>query len=363
MSSKIYIKRNIEELYSLLTEVLTGRRNFDNENERYQKLRRRISALSSILGPLPQFLDTSDNLWTLWNTYIKSTLQSYESRRRFLKEKYKDYYDQLLNKIGTSSFEEEMIFRDIAIEEIIGEGGFGVVYKAEHIVLDELRAVKKLEPIFTDEEGEIKALRRFAREAKILSKLNHPNIVKVYDCGIAGENPYIVMEFIEGRNLEKCVNEDGFFEEQTALEIMKQVLAAISSAHSLGVVHRDIKPKNVMWDCKQAIVLDFGSGQWLEHTISTRMTTASVGTYGYIANELFENPTLLDKNLDCYSAGILFHYILTGHIPSTGKPQFYLEEEKIHKDVIDFILRSISPPNNRFKDGQEMLVVLENIIR
>ena len=318
--------------------------------------------MSPFIGPLPNFLETSETLWELWNTHIKGKINDYESRRRFLAKEYKEYYDKRLASIAATSFEIQMILRDLAIEDVIGGGGFGVVYIAEHIVIDEFRAVKKLASLFADEEGEIKALRRFAKEVRMLSDLNHPNIVKVYDAGMAGEHPYIVMAYVEGMNLNKYLSENGVCNWKIAIQVMKQVLSAISCAHDIGIIHRDIKPSNVMWDGKRATVLDFGAGQWLEHTISTRMTTAPVGTYGYIASELFENPRLLHANLDCYSAGVLFHFLLTGRIPSTGDPKYYLAENSIQPDIVDFILKSISPSNTRFKDGGEMLVALEGLM-
>lgn len=361
MSSKIYIKNIIEELHSLLLKVLTKNSPFENENEKYQNLKRRINALKPILGPLPDFIDTSDDLWILWNKFIKGILPTYDSRRKYLKEQFKDYYDKILGETKLLSFEEELIYRDLVIQEKIGEGGYSAVYKAEHIILNEYRVIKKLDPIFAKEEDEITALRRFAREVQILSRLNHTNIVKVHDAGIAGEYPYIVMNFITGKNLCVWIDEKGVFTEEIALYIMKQILSAVSSVHDINFVHRDIKPSNVIWDGTNATILDFGVGQWLEYTITTRMTTAPIGSYGYIAPELFENPKLIDKNLDCYSLGILFHFILTGRIPVVGNPTYYLEENKIHKDIIEFILRSISTPTNRFMNGKDMLESLEKI--
>ncbi len=358
MSSKKYIKNTIEDLNKLLLAVLTGQKDFDRVDNSYQKMRRRLTALAPLIGHLPDFLSSSDNLWALWNTHIKDTLPNYESRRKFIREKYENYYNNSLQQFGRNSFEQELILRDLAIEEQIGEGGFSVVYKAEHIVLEEPRAIKKLDPLFADEEGEIKALRRFSREVKILSNLNHPNIVKVYDAGLANENPYLIMEFLDGSDLETCIKRDGHIEEKCAVEIMLQILSAISSAHDMEIVHRDIKPKNVMWDEEKAVVLDYGAGQWLEHSLSTRMTTSPVGTVGYIANELFENPKLIEKNLDCYSVGVLYHYILTGHIPNVGSPTYYLEQMSIDSNVTNFILKAISPADERFKDGKEMLDAL-----
>ena len=361
MSSRVYIEKTIGELHSLLEDVLTGRSQFEEENDRYQSLRSRLSALSPLIGSLPEFLNASDSLWSLWGQYIKGKLPDYDSRRRFLAEEYKDYYNQRLAEIPPTSFEEEMILRDLVIEDTLGSGGFSIVYRAEHVVLDEPRAIKKLEPLFADEQSEINALRRFAREVRILSDLSHPNIVKVYDAGMSGTHPYIVMEYVEGSNLNESVTEKGLFSEDTAMKVMKQVLSAMSCAHGIGIVHRDIKPSNVMWDGRKATVLDFGAGQWLEQSISTRMTTAPIGTYGYIASELFEDPRLVHANLDCYSAGVLFHFLLSGRIPSTGDPRYYLGEHEVSQGIVDLILKSISPPETRYENGAAMLAALEGL--
>jgi serine/threonine protein kinase len=361
MSSNVFITRTIEELYSLLVDVSTGRP-FEKEDSRYQKLRRRLAALVPLIGPLPPFIETSKNLWEYWNENVKGILPSFQSRRDFLAKEFKEFYDKQLAKMRKKSFEEEMTLRDLAIEDTIGEGGFSVVYRAEHIVLGEPRAIKKLDPIFADEDGEIKALRRFAREAKILIGINHRNIVRVYDCGIAGENPFIIMDFIEGKDLERWINDEGVFDEHAGLAIIKQVLEAISATHSQGIVHRDIKPKNIMWNGSVATILDFGAGSWLERQIiSSRITTSPIGTYGYIANELYDDPTLLHKNIDCYSIGVLLHFILTGHSPSTGDPKYYLSANRIQENISDFILKALSPPDKRFEDGNSMLGCLLDI--
>jgi len=359
MSSRRYIENNIEELNSLLMNVLTGGSRFERVNPTYEKLRRRLLSLTPILGPMPTFLAESENLWDLWNSHIKGVLADYESRRNYIRTEYKAYYDNLLQNLSNRSFEEVLMLRDIAVSDNIGEGGFSVVYKSEHIVLEESRAIKKLEPLFATEDDEIKALKRFSREAKMLSKLNHPNIVRVYDAGIAGDHPYIIMEFIAGSNLTKHIDDFGVFEEESALKVMRDVLNAVAAAHQSEIVHRDIKPKNIMWTGDKAVVLDFGAGQWLEFSLSTRMTTSPIGTIGYIAPELYDDPYLLHKNLDCYSLGVLFHYLLTGRIPNTGNASYYLQENGINQKIIDLIIKAISPPNIRFQDGVGMLSALD----
>jgi serine/threonine-protein kinase len=254
------------------------------------------------------------------------------------------------------------MFRDLVVVGQIGEGGFGVVYEAEHVVLDEKRAIKKLEPVFAERQYEEEALRRFSREVKILNRLSHPGIVKLYDAGIAGTYPFIVMEYVEGRNINEIISGDGLFEIEKAQKVMLLVLDAVASAHKAGVVHRDIKPTNIMWDGNRAVLLDYGASQWLEQQLSTRMTKTAIGTTGYIADELKENPTLLDPCLDCFSLGVVFHYLLTGRIPSTGDPTHYLEQNLVPKEIIELILRALSPMGKRFADGSDMLLALNDIV-
>jgi eukaryotic-like serine/threonine-protein kinase len=362
MSSRMYLEKNIVDMRTLLVKAVTGKfDSFDSANQVYERLRRRLTSLAVILGPVPQFITDSANIWDFWNGYIKGKIPDYETRREFIKTNFTEYYANLLDNLATRSFEEVLLLRDIAIGDGIGEGGFGVVYKGEHIVLEESRAIKKLEPLFATEDDNIIALKRFAREAKMLSKLNHRNIVKVYDAGIAGEHPYIIMDFIEGINLSKHIDDFGVFTENTSLAVMKDVVSAVAAAHQSGIVHRDIKPKNIMWTGNEAVVLDFGAGQWLEFSLSTRMTTAPIGTIGYIAPELYDDPYLLNKNIDCYSVGVLFHYLLTGRIPNTGNPSYYLEEKGVGQGTIKLIIKSISPPPLRYQDGVEMLDALNAI--
>ncbi len=103
MSSNVYIKRIIEDLYSLLLAVSTGEAKFETEDDKYIKLRRRLNALVPFLGPLPRFIETSENLWLYWNNNVKDILPTYASRRTFLAQEYKNYYDELLSRIRTNS--------------------------------------------------------------------------------------------------------------------------------------------------------------------------------------------------------------------------------------------------------------------
>jgi len=249
----------------------------------------------------------------------------------------------------------------MSLEDELGSGGFGVVYKVHHIVLDEYRAVKKLDPLFADANGELKALRRFAREIKILNGLDNKYIVKVYDAGIADNCPFYVMEYIDGVNLQEVINTHGLLTLKEATTMMLQILDAISHAHEKDIIHRDIKSTNILWNGEQCIVLDFGASQWITERLSTRITSSAIGTQGYIAPELYDNPQLKEKSIDCYSLGILFHVLLTGKLPTPGNTEYYLNEQEINDEIINFIVKSISNENIRFQNATTMLHELQQI--
>lgn len=355
MSSIQYIKQLISDTDGIVRGVLTGTQDLEKQNPNYEKLRKRLEALQPLVGPPPEFISKSPDLWRLWNSYVKGSLQTYESRREFLDKELVKFYEEKIAKIATGNFETELIQRDLAILDQVGSGGYGVVYSADHIVLQEKRAIKKLEPLFANDEETVKALRRFSREASILYKIAHKNIVRVYDAGIAGGFPYIVMEYVDGDNLGKMVEKNGTFASEAAKNIILQIAQAITAAHEVGIIHRDLKPSNIMWDGERAVILDFGTGQWLEKNLSTRLTTGLVGTVGYIADELQGDPQLLNKNLDCYALGVIYHFLLTGRTPNTGDPTYYMNQSGVPTEAQNIILKAMAPPAKRHIDAAAFL--------
>ena len=130
-----------------------------------------------------------------------------------------------------------------ALLEKISEGGMSTIYKAYCNVLNRVVAVKILKQEFSNDE---EFLKKFNNEAKAAAALNHPNIVGVYDIGSDDDVSYIVMEYIDGKNIKQIINERGSFAEKGALEILRQICLALKAAHDQGIVHRDIKPHNIM---------------------------------------------------------------------------------------------------------------------
>jgi tRNA A-37 threonylcarbamoyl transferase component Bud32 len=362
MSSIAYIRQLIEDTNTLLNSALTGT-SFIDLNDEYIRFRKKILNLEPFLGQPPDFLSNADSLWDLWHKYIKNNYPNYQTRRDFVRMNFYDYYINIIDKFKYYPFEQELTFRDIYIEEEIDRGGSGIIYKANHLILDRPLVIKKLNPLFANESEEIIALRRFIREINILSSLHHPNIISVFDAGIAEGYPYIIMNYVDGKNLDKEIQLNGVMNIKVANCIIIQILDAICTAHQVGIIHRDIKPRNIIWNGEKITILDFGSGQWLEHILTTRFTSIPQGTIGYIAPELYDDPKLLNPNLDCYSVGILYHFILTGRTINTGDPKYFLKEKNIDENVIEFIIKTIAPPEIRFKDGMEMKNEFKNVLR
>jgi serine/threonine-protein kinase len=202
------------------------------------------------------------------------------------------------------------------IERELGEGGMGTVYLARHTVLDQQVAIKALSPVLARDE----ALRmRFIQEANIQAKLRHPGIVQVLTAEMEGEQPSLVMEYIEGKSLSEVLDLRGALPIDDTIKIMTQVLSAVGYAHKQGVIHRDLKPSNVMvMATGEAKVTDFGIAKVLGSSKLTRTGTA-MGSAHYMSPEQILNPEMVDARSDIYSLGCVFYEILTGRPPFGDK--------------------------------------------
>ena len=198
------------------------------------------------------------------------------------------------------------------IEERIGRGGMGVVYRAQHLNLQRRAAIKIISPDLAESEG---FRERFTREARIAAALQHPNIVTVYDAGEVDGLLYLAMQYIEGEDLAAILRADGRLRPYRAIDVCRQVASALDAAHARGLIHRDVKPANVLIEGRNAFLTDFGLTKQLEGT-HAQLTRAGdvVGTIHYVAPEQIEGRRVSARS-DVYSLGCLLYHCLSGQVP------------------------------------------------
>lgn len=251
------------------------------------------------------------------------------------------------------------------IEKLIGEGGMANVYLARDTILDRKVAVKVLRG---DLAGDDKFVRRFQREALSASSLSHPNIVEIYDVGEDEGNFYIVMEYIEGKTLKALIKKRGVLTLPETIDIMLQLLDALASAHDSYIIHRDIKPQNIMIKESGLVkITDFGIAMALNNAQLTQ-TNSVMGSVHYLPPEQASGKGSTIRS-DIYSLGILMFEMLTGKMPFKGDSavEIALKHMKeplpsakelnpvIPQTVENIILKAAAKnPKNRYRDVREM---------
>ncbi len=220
------------------------------------------------------------------------------------------------------------------ITQRLARGGMATVYRAVDTRLTRTVAVKVMHVGLGDET---EFARKFDREARAAAKLSHPNVVSVFDQGQDREGPnsrpYIVMEYVEGQTLRDVLNREAPMPPKRALEIMEPVLAALAIAHNAGLVHRDVKPENVLIsDRGQIKVADFGLAKAVSSQSNTATQGLVIGTVSYLPPELVMSGHA-DARSDVYSAGIVLFELLTGRKPHTGDTPIQIAYAHVHRDV------------------------------
>ncbi|MDR3278063.1 MAG: protein kinase, partial [Oscillospiraceae bacterium] len=255
------------------------------------------------------------------------------------------------------------------ILEKIGAGGMAVVYKARCHRLNRLVAVKILKE---DLAGDDEFRRRFHTESQAVAMLSHPNIVAVYDVSRTGNIEYIVMELIEGITLKQYINRKGLLNWKEALHFAAQITKALAHAHAKGIIHRDIKPHNIMILKDGSVkVADFGIAQLLSS--QNTLTQGSMGSVHYISPEQAKGGRV-DARTDIYSVGVVMYEMLTSQLPFVGDSAVSIAIQ--HISAIPLMPRDINPDvppglediamhamepdmNMRYATADEMLLDLE----
>jgi tetratricopeptide (TPR) repeat protein/predicted Ser/Thr protein kinase len=197
------------------------------------------------------------------------------------------------------------------IQQTLGEGGMGAVYKAKDLALDRVVALKVIRPDLAKNSAIID---RFKQELLLSHRVTHRNVIRIYDLGEGDGVKFITMEYIEGQDLRSLIHERKKFSPEEAVEIMEQICLALDAAHGVDVIHRDLKPQNVMRDkTGRILVMDFGLARTLEGDGMTQ-TGALVGTMEYMSPEQALAKEL-DQRSDIFSAGLILYEMLTGQMP------------------------------------------------
>lgn len=223
----------------------------------------------------------------------------------------------------------EQIANRYEILSLIGQGGMADVYKARDTILNRVVAIKVLRAKLSDDAM---ALVRFQREASAASRLSHPNVVDIYDVGEYEGMHYIVMEFIRGRTLKELIAQRGALDVDEAIGVMKQLVSAINHAHEHKIIHRDIKPQNVLVKDDGTIkITDFGIAV-ANGSVQLTYNNTVMGSAHYLAPETTQGKEP-NEQVDIYSLGIVFYELLTGHVPFTGKTPTEIAIKHLRKSI------------------------------
>jgi len=253
------------------------------------------------------------------------------------------------------------LFPQLEILELLGHGGMGAVYKARQRGLDRIVALKILPPEISADPN---FAGRFAREARALARLSHPNIVTVFDLGKSGALYYFLMEFVDGVNLRQLLQSHRLTP-QESLGIMPQICEALEYAHDEGIVHRDIKPENILLDEKGRVkIADFGLSKLLEprpQDIQLTQSSQVLGTLHYMAPEQLEKPLEVDQRADIYSLGVVLYEMLTGELP-LGRFELPSKKAAVDARLDELVLRAMERnPKQRYQNASEIRLELEAI--
>jgi serine/threonine protein kinase len=268
---------------------------------------------------------------------------------------------------------QELVLGSYLVLERLGEGGMGQVFKARHQGLGRVVALKL---IHKERLGNPQAVKRFQREMQVAGKLNHPNIVLGYDADQIGNTHFFTMEFVEGTDLNKLVKEKGRLPVQEACDYIRQAALGLQHAHERGLVHRDIKPHNLLLAKNGTVkILDMGLARMQadEDTSTLTKEGSVVGTLDYVSPEQAMNSHKVDIRADLYSLGCTFYFLLTGQVPFPGgtameklsNHAFHIPTpvEQLRPDIppgVAAIVRKLmsKKPEERFQTPAELAVVL-----
>ena len=264
------------------------------------------------------------------------------------------------------------------VQAIVGTGGMAVVYRAFDQKKNRIVAIKVLRPEYESDE---EFVRRFSREAEAASKVSHENIVNMLDVGIDGDMRYIVMEYVDGQTLKDMIRQRGTIHPDTAIRMTIRILAAVDHAHRNGIVHRDIKPQNILVDNQGRVkVADFGIARLKASQTTTleegSTTGSALGSVHYFSPEQARGE-VADEKSDLYSVGVVMYEMLTGQVPFDGETSVSValkhvseapksmrdHQEGISKALDEVVMRALcKDATKRYQSAAEMAADLRKTI-
>ncbi|MBQ9832574.1 MAG: serine/threonine-protein kinase, partial [Clostridia bacterium] len=270
---------------------------------------------------------------------------------------------------------DRIIANRYRVMELIGSGGMAHVYKAKDIIAGRIVAIKVLKE---ENKDDLEFVRRFEREAQAVLSLSHPNIVSSYDVGVDDDMHFLVLEYVEGRTLKEIITEEKTLSPKQTINIACQVLDALSHAHERGIIHRDVKPQNVIITPRGKVKLtDFGIARDTASTTRTFAGSNMIGSVHFLSPEQARGEEVTAES-DIYSCGIMLYEMLTGTVPFSGDNTVaialkHLQEDitppvrvnsKIPSSLSDIIVKAASKrPEDRYESASAMKADLQRSLR
>ena len=330
---------------------------------------------------------SADDFLAEGETLIASNVDAIVAELRLVEQELRRKYQHSLFPLA-SELETQNRVGNYEILGLIGQGGMGKLYRAKNVLLDKIVAIKILPHAIASDP---KAVERFERELKLLGNLSHPNIVHAHDAERLADNLLLVMEYVEGKNLQQILASGRTLPMDEALSVIRQVAAGLQYAHEQKIIHRDIKPANIMLtECGVAKILDFGLGKFhdelffpIKQEDSNPLTEqgSTIGTVDFLSPEQWENPGSVDIRTDIYGLGCTFYTVVTGKVPYPGDKFRNIRDKMIAhvhhplpsfssagitvSPVIEAILQKMCAKNReeRFAVPQELLEALDEYQR
>lgn len=270
-------------------------------------------------------------------------------------------------------------FAGYRVEAVLGRGGMGIVYRAEHIALERKVALKLLSESLSEDDA---FRQRFIRESKLAASMDHPNIIPIYEAGEHDGLLYISMRYVDGSDLKQIIRTHGILDAAISLLLLEQVASALDSAHARGLVHRDVKPHNMLIATPAGLasdhvyLSDFGLAKQVSSRTEVTASGTFMGTIDYVAPEQIEGKEI-DKRIDIYSLGCVLFECLTGTVPFQGDtdvaiahghvadpPPSICEMRRDLPSGLDKVLSTAlaKNPDDRYQSGGELISAARTVL-